>query len=111
MLGKVSAGVGQAAMPVRPTPESSLRSEGVGQRATAFRAEKFADGTDTPISGVESTQQSLWGKVAVTAAIFAPTPGAVVSHKWSNAQPMADETSERRGCRQTTVGRNEVCVN
>lgn len=70
-------------MQTRPIPQWSLRNGGIGKQASAFRAEKFADGTDTPISDVEFTQHSLWGKVAMPTAIFAPTTVAVVSHKRS----------------------------
>lgn len=44
-------------------------------------------------------------------AIFVSATGAVVSRKWSNAQPTTHETSELRGCRQSLGGRRKVCVN
>ena len=40
-------------------------------------------------------------------AIFVSATGAVVSRKWSNAQPTTHETSELRGCRQSLGGRRE----
>lgn len=93
----------------RNAPDT-LTQEGCRDKAWRVQGEKFADVDvmERASRGDEVSRRVKWYWSRLS---LCRQSVAVVSRKWSNAQPTTHETSELRGCRQSLGGRRKVCVN